>query len=35
MKVCAGDTEEALFMFKEVRDVAVSKKDDYLSQVMR
>lgn len=34
-KLCSGDTEEALFMFREVRDVAVSNKDDFLSQVSR
>lgn len=32
-KLCIGDTEEALFMFREVRDVAVANKDDFLSQV--
>lgn len=35
MKLCSGDAEEALFMFSEVRDVAVGNKDDFLSQVRR
>ena len=33
VKLCLGDTEDALFMFTEVRDVAVTHKDDFLSQV--
>lgn len=33
VKLCAGDTEEALFMFSEVQDVAISNKDEFLSQV--
>ena len=33
VKLCLGDTEDALFMFTEVRDVATTNKDDFLSQV--
>ncbi|CAM9220570.1 unnamed protein product [Ectocarpus sp. 4 AP-2014] len=31
-KLCSGDTPEALSMFNEVRDTAISHNDDYLSQ---
>ena len=29
----SGNTKEALFMFQEVRDVALARRDDFLSQV--
>lgn len=33
VKLCLGDSNEALVMFMEVRDVALTNKDDFLSQV--
>lgn len=33
--LCSGNTGEALFMFQEVRDVALAHEDDFLSQVRR
>ena len=32
-QLCSGNTKEALFMFQEVRDVALARRDDFLSQV--
>ena len=34
VKLCSGDTPEALSMFKEVQETANIHKDDFLSQVM-
>ncbi|CAN0418259.1 unnamed protein product [Ascophyllum nodosum] len=31
-QLCSGNTKEALFMFQEVRDVALARRDDFLSQ---
>lgn len=33
VKLCSGESAEALFMFTEVQDVAVANKDEFLSQV--
>lgn len=33
VKLCSGDTSEALSMFKEVQETANTHKDDFLSQV--